>query len=146
MNTAPYQLLYAVIGNLYGGSGPKTLALPDLSGRVPVGVGQGDGLTARALNDRFGTVAENLSIQQLPAHSHSVQAKSKAIPMNVSNSPQANIWVGSSLSAYTTNAPNAVMADSAVGSFGGAGAHNNIQPCVCVQYMICYDGFYPAPE
>ena len=98
------------------------------------------------MNDRFGTVAETLTIQQLPAHNHSVQAKNKVTPVTLSNSPQANIWASGSLSAYTTGAPNAVMADSAVGSFGGAGAHNNLQPCVCVQYMICYDGAYPMPE
>ncbi len=44
-----YQALYSLIGIRFGGDGRTTFALPDLRGRVPVGVGQPtlriDGLT-----------------------------------------------------------------------------------------------------
>ncbi|MBL6940281.1 MAG: tail fiber protein [Alphaproteobacteria bacterium] len=34
------QGLFSLLGNRYGGDGRKTFALPDLRGRVPVGVGK----------------------------------------------------------------------------------------------------------
>jgi microcystin-dependent protein len=43
--------LFSLVGTLYGGDGRTTFGLPDLRGRVPVGVGTGPGLT----NWREGT-------------------------------------------------------------------------------------------
>ncbi|MEO6238348.1 MAG: tail fiber protein, partial [Vicinamibacterales bacterium] len=37
------QALFALLGTTYGGNGQTTFALPDLRGRVPIGVGQGAG-------------------------------------------------------------------------------------------------------
>lgn len=36
-----YPSLFFLLGNRYGGDGTSTFALPDLRGRVPVGVGPG---------------------------------------------------------------------------------------------------------
>lgn len=41
--------LFSLIGTTYGGDGVTTFKLPDLRGRVPVGVGAGSGLTQRTL-------------------------------------------------------------------------------------------------
>ncbi|HEX7828021.1 MAG TPA: phage tail protein [Thermoanaerobaculia bacterium] len=38
LNIRDAQALYACIGNMYGGDGTTTFALPDLRGRVPLGV------------------------------------------------------------------------------------------------------------
>lgn len=48
------QILYAVIGNTYGGTAGITFALPDLRGLSPVHIGQGLGLSAFALGQRGG--------------------------------------------------------------------------------------------
>jgi microcystin-dependent protein len=40
-----YSGLFQIIGTIYGGDGQSTFALPDLRGRVPVGVGYGPGAT-----------------------------------------------------------------------------------------------------
>ena len=61
-----YQVLYAVIGVMYGGDGQSNFALPDLRGRVGVGVGSGPSLTPRAIGQKGG--AEGAS--QVPPHSH----------------------------------------------------------------------------
>ena len=37
--------LFSLIGTFYGGDGVTTFALPNLQGRVPIGVGQGAGLS-----------------------------------------------------------------------------------------------------
>ncbi len=43
LQTTSYQALFSLIGNRFGGDGRTTFALPDLRGRVPVGVGQQPG-------------------------------------------------------------------------------------------------------
>ncbi|WP_420066123.1 phage tail protein [Pectobacterium colocasium] len=40
LNVSQYQALYAVLGNLYGGTPNTTFALPDLRGRTAIGAGQ----------------------------------------------------------------------------------------------------------
>ena len=42
-----YNAVYALLGNLYGGSPSVNFNLPDLQGRMPIGAGQGAGLTPR---------------------------------------------------------------------------------------------------
>lgn len=37
--------LFSLLGTTYGGNGTTTFGLPDLRGRVPVGQGQGPGLS-----------------------------------------------------------------------------------------------------
>ena len=37
--------LFSLLGATYGGDGVKTFALPDLRSRVPIGAGQGPGLS-----------------------------------------------------------------------------------------------------
>ncbi len=64
---ADYGALYGVIGKTYGGDGLTTFALPDLRGRIAVGVG--DGVT---LGEAFGSDSVVLSESNLPAHDHSL--------------------------------------------------------------------------
>jgi microcystin-dependent protein len=64
--------LFSLLGTTYGGDGISTFALPDLRERVPVGQGQGIGLTPRTLGETFGTNSVTLSVNQLPAHGHSL--------------------------------------------------------------------------
>lgn len=52
--------LFSVLGTTYGGNGHSTFALPDLRGRVPVGQGEGLGLSNYALGEAGGV--ENVSI------------------------------------------------------------------------------------
>src|SRR5690348_13945068 len=60
-----YQDLFALIGNLYGGDGTSTWALPDLRGRVPVSAGPG---YAQAQQGGLERVA--LQPAELPTHNH----------------------------------------------------------------------------
>lgn len=47
--------LFSLLGTTFGGNGTTTFALPDMRGRVPVGAGDGPGLTPRVLGQRFGS-------------------------------------------------------------------------------------------
>lgn len=66
MQAAQNQALFALLGNIYGGDGYNTFALPDLRGRIVVGAGQGLGLTRRDLGTAFGVENVSFSVTQLP--------------------------------------------------------------------------------
>jgi len=59
----------AELGNAYGGDA-TTFNLPNLVDRLPVGVGQGFGLTNRARGDQFGADDISLTEDQMPTHAH----------------------------------------------------------------------------
>ena len=79
-----YGSLFSAIGTTYGtGNGSTTFNLPDLRGRLPMGVGTGVGLnasgtgvtsgsamTARALGAWFGEETHLLTTSELASHSH----------------------------------------------------------------------------
>jgi microcystin-dependent protein len=58
------QALFALLGTTYGGNGTTTFTLPNLQSRIPMHVGQGAGLSARALGAYGGVEA----ITQQPVH------------------------------------------------------------------------------
>ncbi|WP_417449258.1 phage tail protein [Kordiimonas sp.] len=62
LKIADYPLLYSVIGISYGGDGRIGFQVPDLRGRVPVGVGTGYGLGPVELGQQRG--AELADVQQ----------------------------------------------------------------------------------
>lgn len=65
-----HQKLFEAIGTTYGGAGSPHFQLPDLRGRVVLGAGQGVGLTPRVLGNTFGSESSSLTVEQLPARSH----------------------------------------------------------------------------
>lgn len=63
-----YATLFEVIGTAFGdGDGSTTFNLPDLGGRVPLGVSQG-----HALGTTGGSETVTLTESELPAHTHEV--------------------------------------------------------------------------
>lgn len=66
-----YAALFAVIGTSYGvGDSVTTFNLPDMRSRFPLGAGPGPGLTSRSNGDKGGAESETLTLNELPAHSH----------------------------------------------------------------------------
>jgi hypothetical protein len=63
-------------GFAIGGDGINTFGLPDMQSRVPVGSGQGGGLTNRNLGGRGGQESVALTIPHLPAHRNPIHASS----------------------------------------------------------------------
>jgi microcystin-dependent protein len=49
------QALFSLLGTTYGGDGRVNFALPDFRGRIPIGMGQGSGLSNYELGQRSGT-------------------------------------------------------------------------------------------
>jgi microcystin-dependent protein len=64
------QALYAILGTTWGGDGRTTFAVPDLRSRAPVGIGRGPGLSPINLGRMVGTETTQMTIAQMPAHTH----------------------------------------------------------------------------
>jgi microcystin-dependent protein len=64
--------LFSLLGTTYGGDGRTTFGLPDLRGRAAVHVGRGPGLSDWRWGEKGGTETVTLNLNQLPAHSHTV--------------------------------------------------------------------------
>ena len=166
------QSLYSILGTTYGGDGRTTFGLPDFRGRVPIGQGQGNGLTSRIMGEQIGIEDITLSTAQMPIHSHaaettisgsSVTAKLKAssaegttnVPLNNYLAKPSNIGL-QSINMYDSSADiemasdaieidlSAVTANTTTDDTGGNSAHNNIQPSLVMNYIICVNGVYPS--
>lgn len=57
--------LYSLLGCQYGGDCRSSFALPDLRGRIPIGAGQGAGLTRRNLAEKGGEENHSLSPNEI---------------------------------------------------------------------------------
>lgn len=70
--------LFALIGTTYGGDGNTTFALPDLRGRFLLGAGNGPGVGNYVPGQKSGTPTTTLTINNMPAHAHSL-----AVPLTL---------------------------------------------------------------
>ncbi|TYA78564.1 phage tail protein [Seonamhaeicola marinus] len=129
--------LFSILGTMYGGDGRTTFALPDLRGRVAVGVGQGPGLSRRMQGQKFGSETNTLTSLNLPSHNHSVNVKGNSSSKNVPSSSIIPIQ-GSSSGSYSK--AGAVKSNNT----GANQAVNNVQPSLGIRYIICLQGIFPS--
>ena len=159
LNISQFQALYAVLGNRYGGTYPNTFAVPDLRGYAIAGTNN-----SNQLGVKQGSESQVLSVATLPPHTHSftpAYVTDSSIPpataysstpssggslfhlvANVTASTKGNVVP---LYAAPTTAPVALSA-SAIAQSGNSANHENRQPLLAVNYMICTLGTYPTPE
>ncbi|PXW83900.1 microcystin-dependent protein [Nitrosomonas sp. Nm84] len=71
-----YSAMFALLGVTYGGDGVSTFALPDMRGKVPVHQGQSAGGSNFAMGQTAGSESITLTANQMPTHSHQVNATS----------------------------------------------------------------------
>jgi microcystin-dependent protein len=146
---AQYQALFALVSTTYGGNGQTTFALPDLRGRVPIGQGQGAGLTYRNQGELAGTENETLLSSQMPQHNHTVTINQPASTTAATKgTPENNIPAvpERSVAAYTDAAADKYMRapSVSVGISGSNQPHNNMQPYLTLRYCIATDGIFPS--
>jgi microcystin-dependent protein len=134
--------LFSLFGTTFGGDGRTTFALPDLRGRVPMHLGQGPGLSNRALGQQGGSETNTLTANQLPPHTHSLNGTTAAAN---AVDPSGNVLANTGRSdTYTSSAPNAQMNSGAIGPTGGGQAVNNVQPFLTIRYCVALNGIYPS--
>lgn len=149
LNISGNTTLFALLGTTYGGDGVTTFALPDLRGRVPVGVGQGSGLSSYVLGQQAGTETVTLTTAQMPSHTHTATATLRGLN-GLANQivPAGNTLAVATSNQYSTNAPNVDMnnnsIDATIAEAGSGQAHENRQPSLALNYIICLQGIFPS--
>ena len=140
-----YPELFSLIGAAYGGDGRVNFGLPDLRGRVPIDQGLGAGLTQRTIGDKIGTETVALTVNQIPPHSHPLQASGDVATTNIAVAGVLATGVSDVDHFYATDVGIRLASfDSvAVESAGQNIAHNNMMPCQAVSFMIALKGEYP---
>lgn len=120
-----YSTLFGVIGTTYGaGDGSTTFKLPDLRGRVPIGAGQGSGLTSRVIAATGGAETHTLTELELPAHDHGIRLFDASSPSGTNLRVSATDDVGDERTGTSSN------------EAGGGNPHNNMQPFLVVNHII----------
>lgn len=136
------ETLFQLIGTSYGGDGEETFAMPNLQSRLPVHMGTGpDGVTYQ-LAETGGVEQVTLSVQQIPNHTHAMLASSGAA---TTNNPGGNVLGASpSVDLFYGASPDANMAPTAVTPTGGSQPHENLQPYLCINFIISLFGVFPS--
>jgi microcystin-dependent protein len=138
------QALFSLLGTTYGGNGQTTFKLPDLQGRVPVHFGQGF-----TLGQAGGETAHTLSVGEMPAHTHFVNANSGPANATDGQDPAPGRRLAASVGGnlYAPPADFVVMATSpnaAITNSGGSQPHNNEAPYMTLNFIIALQGIFPS--
>lgn len=148
-----YQALFSLYGNVYGGDGRITFALPDLRGRSSVRFGQGAGLPNYPIGDYGGAPSFTMSLLNIPIHSHTaattVTVRAINAPANsttpgnlelLANSRGENIYGTGTVD--TTFSSDAMRATTAVTASGTTPVDHR-GPYLAVTWCVVLDGTYP---
>ena len=142
LSIAQNSALFSLLGTTYGGNGQTNFALPDLRGRIGLGSGQGPGLPPFDLGQVGGEESHTLLVSEMAQHNHGMVCTAGAA---TSTSPTNNyaVPVNGKLSMYA-NSQNATANPAMVSNSGNGQAHENRQPFVVVNYVICTSGIFPS--
>jgi microcystin-dependent protein len=138
--------LFTLIGTTYGGDGQETFALPNLQSRVPIHMGTGTDGTTYQIGEMAGTESETLGMQQIPNHTHQAVGTTNGgtllSPQNGVPAPPASVQAG--MLAYNPPPPGVSMVASEITPVGGSQPHGNMQPFLCINYIISLFGVFPS--
>jgi microcystin-dependent protein len=140
---AENETLFQLIGTTYGGDGQNTFALPDLRSRLPVHMGTLAGTTYQ-IGQPGGVEQVTLNSTTLPSHNHAAGCTDAA---GTNASPAGGIPAANAAAlAYGAVPPNVGMNPAIIGTAGGNQPHDNIQPYLCVSFIISFFGIFPSPN
>lgn len=130
------EILFQLIGTTYGGDGQSTFALPDMRGRLPIH--QGDGFI---LAETGGAETATLTQSQIPSHSHAFQSSAQAAGERL---PSDAVLAQALSNIYINDAPSVALHAATIGPTGGSQPHSNLQPYLCVNFIISLFGIFPS--
>ena len=141
--------LFSILGTTYGGNGQTTFGLPDLRGRVPMGTGQGPGLTPRTLGEMAGAENVTLLTTQIPAHTHTLTVTPQAVSGAGTTADPTNAYPANSGALDKEYSASGTMvnmgaANGTIGVAGGSQPHTNIQPYLVINFLIALEGYFPS--
>jgi microcystin-dependent protein len=165
VNRTTYAALFTAIGTTYGaGNGTTTFNVPNLKGKVPVGIDSGDA-SFDALGETGGAKTHTLTSSEMPshthtqnshnhtqnahthlqnAHDHTISNNKTLVAANAGGSVSTVNYNGSGEASATqsktaVNQNATATNESATASnqnTGGGTAHNNLQPYLVLNFII----------
>ena len=117
-SSSTYPTLATIVGDKYGTHSGSTYYLPNLTGKIPVGLDSAQ-TEFNDLGETGGAKTHTLTTAQLPTFSHEIQVSA--------GGGDGTTYVRGSSGGYST---------SLTYNHGSGEAHNNLQPYVVVNYII----------
>jgi microcystin-dependent protein len=163
LSIAENTALFTLVGTTYGGDGQSTFGVPDLRGRVPIGMGNGQGLSPRTIGQFAGTESVTLLQSQMPTHSHVLTATGGNFMVSSQNgtAPAPSTTANTIGAAHdpannnTNNAYNNILPDitlntgagsasATISVSGGSQPVENLEPFLVINYSLCTEGIFPS--
>ena len=135
--------LFSLLGTQYGGNGTTDFALPDLRGRVPLGVGTGPGLTTVTTGQTGGTESVTLTTSSLPQHSHALGA-STAAATHAAPADTRVLAQTQNAGSYVSGPATQALGATSIGATGGGQPFAVRNPYLGMRWCIALSGIYPS--
>ena len=136
--------LFSLLGTYYGGDGKSTFGLPNLMDSMPIGQGQGAGLSDRYLGEVGGVPYVTVIPAETPTHGHTLSASNEvadvSTPTPSTGLARSN---GQAVYAASTGASNVPLDQTATSIVGQGQPHNNLMPYLTLNYCIALQGVFP---
>jgi microcystin-dependent protein len=94
------------------------------------------------LGQTGGQETVTLTQAQIPAHNHGHQAPASS-GVGDTSAPAGNVPAAGK-NFYSTGGPDVAMLSSTTGNAGGSQPHENRQPYLGINYIICLFGIFPS--
>lgn len=145
-------VLYAIIGNAYGGDLQTYYNLPNMLGRIPLAAGAGPGLTPHTVGGTDGADTVALTSSNFPSHNHLMNVNSPSAATQYVKTPTAATYLSRATNeliyvAATSTAPTGYsLAANSIGATGTAtpSPRANDQPYLVLNFCICQYGDFPS--
>lgn len=146
LSIAQNTALFSILGTTYGGNGQTTFALPNLQSRVPVHFGQGTGLSPVQLGEVSGTETVTILSSQMPAHTHTATAATRASNQAGNDSlPDNNFLADANQYSTTQNtAMNPGAVQVTIAPTGGSQPLPIRNPYLGLNFQIALFGIFPS--
>lgn len=159
--------LFSLLGTYYGGNGQTTFSLPNLQGRLPMGMGQGPGLSPRVIGEIGGVERLNVLTSNVPAQAIPTNSLTVTTTVNLANVPSnpltaptpTNSYIGASISGGPPSAaifsdqqgaspvPLKGTSSSIGGTLSTVGGNVPLEvsnPFLAVNFSIALQGIFPS--
>jgi microcystin-dependent protein len=135
------QALFSLLGTTYGGNGQNNFQLPNLQGRTPIH--SGNGFT---LGQVGGEQNHTLTINEIPAHTHTLSAIAPSNNSTNTNLTSNNFLSNSAPAEMYTNNPKSLTPaiSGTLAAGGGSQGHSNMQPFLVINFCIALQGIFPS--
>ncbi len=142
--------LFSLLGTNFGGDGIRTFGLPNLQSCVPIHQGTGPGFSTYVMGQTGGVENVTLIASNMPQHNHLVGVSN--LSGSVTDPTNAVLAQGNSgsgreavaTSNYVSTAATGTLSPATISMAGDSQPHSNIQPYLCVNFIIALTGIFPS--